>query len=171
MKNKIKKIKVVALDVDGVLTDGRIIFDSDGKELKFFDVQDGFGMVMLKAADFKTAIITAKGSKVVDIRAQDLHVDRVFKDAFPKIHAYEQMMQDFNVTDDQVCFIGDDLPDVPILKRVGFAVTVKTAPLEVKKEVDYVTLKDGGRGAVREVVELILKSQGKWKEILKKYTT
>ncbi len=169
-REKIKKIKVLALDVDGVLTDGKIIFDSRGREVKIFNVLDGFGLVILKKQGFRTAILTARASQAVAHRAKDLNIDRLYQDAFPKIHAYQRMLKDFSVKDENVCFVGDDLPDLQILKKVGFAVSVPNGVSEVKAAADYITKNQGGRGAVREVIELILKTQGKWKNILKKYS-
>ena len=166
MKAKLKKIKVLAMDVDGVLTDGGIIVDSEGREIKRFNVLDGFGIVVAQKSGLKTAIITARLSAPVDFRAQDLRINKVYQDAFPKIKAYEDMLKEFAVTDDEVCFVGDDLPDLSILKRVGFAVSVPNAAPGVKKYADYVTKKTGGNGVVREVVELILTAQGKWKKVL-----
>lgn len=169
MNERIKKIKVLALDVDGVLTDGKIIFDSAGKETKVFNVQDGLAVVIFKKAGFKTAILTARASKVVGLRAKDLNIDKTYQNAFPKIKAYTKMLRDFKVVDKEVCFVGDDLPDVQVLKRVGFAVAVSNAAPEVKRTAHYVTKKRGGEGAVREVIELILKTQGKWAAIRAKY--
>ena len=160
--DKIQKIKVLVLDVDGVLTDGKIVIDAQGKEIKTFDVQDGFGIVLLGRVGFKTAIISARSATAVTVRAKDLKIDKVYQDAYPKVNAYVKLLNDFKVSDDEVCFVGDDLPDVGVLKRVGFAVAVANAVEEVKKEADYVTKKSGGAGAVREVIELILKNQGKW---------
>ncbi len=160
---------MLVLDVDGVLTDGKIIFDSRGKETKNFDVQDGFGIVFFRKAGFKTAIITARASKVVTIRAKDLNIDRIYQDAYPKINAYQKLLRDLKVKDGEVCFMGDDLPDLPVLKRVGFAVSVVNAVPEVKKVAHYITKRRGGKGAVREVIELILKSQGKWKATLAQF--
>ncbi len=169
LRKQFKKIKVLALDVDGVLTDGKIIFDSDGKETKIFDVQDGFGLVLLKKAGFKTAIITARGSKVVEIRAKDLNVDKTYVNAFPKIKAYAELLNNFQVQDDEVCFIGDDWPDLQVLKKVGCAVSVPNARPEVKKVADYITKSPGGAGAIREVVELILRAQGLWEKTFNGY--
>ena len=169
MKARIKKIKVLAMDVDGVLTDGKIIFDSGGKETKIFNVQDGFGIVILKRAGFKTAILTARASKVVTIRAKDLNIDKTYQDAYPKLEAYEKMLRGFSVKDEEVCFMADDLPDLQVLKRVGFAVAVSNAVPEIKRAAHYTTRKKGGRGAVREVIELILKTQGKWKEVFSRF--
>ena len=166
MKQRIQKIALLALDVDGVLTDGKIIYDSAGREIKQFDVHDGYGIVFFQRAGFKTAIITARDSKVVTIRAKDLKINKLYQNAFPKIHAYKQLLQNFKLKDEQVCFIGDDLLDIPILKRVGFAVAVPNAVEEVKKIAHYVTKKNGGSGAVREVIDLILKTTGKWETIM-----
>ncbi len=169
VSDKIKKIKVLALDVDGVLTDGKIVLDSRGEETKNFDVKDGFALVLLKHAGFKTAIITARASKVVSLRAKDLNMDKVYQDAFPKMGAYQALLRHFKVKDENVCFVGDDLPDIQVLKRVGFSVAVSNAVPEVKKAADYVTKNKGGNGAVREIIELILKTQGKWQKTFSTY--
>ena len=164
LQRKIKNIKVLAMDVDGVLTDGQLIFDGQGRELKSFHVQDGFGMVILKRAGIKTAIITAGASRVVKIRADYLHVDKLYSGVYPKMNAYKKMLKAFGVQPAQVCFMGDDLTDWQILSEVGFAVAVRNAVSEIKKCADYVTAKKGGDGAVREVIEIILKTQKKWQK-------
>jgi len=168
MKNRIKKIKVLAMDVDGVLTDGKIIYDKEGQAIKIFDVKDGYGLILLHEAGLKTALISAKAAKPVTRRAKDMKITKVYQNAYPKMHAYKRMLKDLKVKDSQVCFVGDDLPDIPILKRAGFSIAVKNAVSEVKKEADYVTKKCSGNGAVREIVELILQTQGKWKKVLPK---
>ncbi len=160
---KIKKIKVIAMDVDGVLTDGRIVYDGNGQELKFFDVQDGYAVSRARKEGLKTAVISARGCAAVKARTKDLKIDEVYLDAYPKISAYEKMLKTFQVTDEEVCFIGDDLPDHAILSRVGFAAVPQNAASEVKRVADYVAKRKGGRGAVREIVEKILKTQQKWK--------
>ncbi|MDD3375488.1 MAG: HAD family hydrolase [Candidatus Omnitrophica bacterium] len=162
LKEKIKKIKVLVMDVDGVLTEGKLIFDGESRELKAFNVQDGYGIVILKRAGIKTAIITAGNSKVVKVRADYLHIDKLYSGAYPKIISYEKMLKLFKVKESEVCFVGDDLTDCQILKRVGFSVSVKNAVSEVKKITDYTTKYCGGDGAIREVIELILKTQKKW---------
>ena len=154
------------MDVDGVLTDGKIVVDAQGKELKFFDVQDGFGLVLLRQAGIKTAILSARSSSAVTARAEDLKIDKICQDAHPKTNAYESLIKELGCTDEQVCFMGDDLPDLPVLKRVGLAVAVPNAMDELKKIAHYVTTRRGGAGAVREVIELILKAQRKWKNIV-----
>src|SRR3989338_7648592 len=169
MKEKLKKIKVLVMDVDGVLTDSGIIVDSKGGEIKKFNVLDGFGIVIAQKAGLKTAIITARLSKPVGHRAKDLRINKVYQNAFPKSIAYEKMLKEFSVKDNEVCFIGDDVPDLNILKRVGFAVTVPNAASGIKKHADYITQRRGGEGAVREVIELILAAQGKWQKILQDF--
>lgn len=159
---RLKAIKVIAMDVDGVMTDGRIVYDGNGKELKFFDVQDGYAIALARKAGLKIAMISARGCRAVKARAADLKFHKVYLDAYPKIGAYAKMVKSFGVKDEQVCFIGDDLPDLELLSRVGFAAVPRNAAPEVKKVADYVTRRNGGRGAVREVVEKILKAQGLW---------
>lgn len=166
MKTKLAKIKMLIMDVDGILTDGRIVIDSQGKEIKVFDVKDGFGLVCWKRCGLKTAIISARSAEAVTARAADLKIDKVYQDASPKIKAYEELLKEFSLRDEEVCFMGDDLPDIAVLERAGFAVTVPDGVAEVKKVCDHVTKNAGGRGAVREVVELILKAQGKWKNFI-----
>jgi 3-deoxy-D-manno-octulosonate 8-phosphate phosphatase (KDO 8-P phosphatase) len=161
---KLKKIKVIAMDVDGVMTDGRIIYDGNGQELKFFDVQDGYAISRARKQGFKIAIISARSCPAVTARLTDLKIEKAYLDVYPKITAYEDLLKAFAVKDEEVCFIGDDLPDLAILERVGFAVAVQNAAPEIKKVADYVTRKKGGRGAVREVIEKILKAQNKWSQ-------
>lgn len=165
-KKRLAGIKALVLDVDGVLTDGRIIYDSEGRETKNFDVKDGWGIVMLQKKGFRTAIISARDSRATDVRARDLKVSKVYQNAYPKVAAYEEMLKEFGLKDENVCFVGDDITDLDVLRRAGFAVAVKDAVPEAKKAAHYVTAKPGGKGAVREVAELILKSRGLWKEIV-----
>lgn len=167
---KIKRIKLLILDIDGILTDGRIIYDSKGNELKFFDVQDGFGLVLLKRAGVETVIMTAKKSKVVTRRAKDFNVSHIYQNCFDKLATFEDILKRFDLAPDEVCFVGDDLIDIPVLKRVGFAVSVPNAVDEAKEAAHYITKRHGGRGAVREVCDLILKSQDKWQDIMSRYS-
>ena len=162
MKDSLKKIKVLAMDVDGVLTDGRIIVDSNGVESKNFDVQDGFWIVFMRKCGLKTAIISARESGVVAHRAKDLKIDKVYVGVYPKLSAYENLLEEFKVLDEEICFIGDDLADLGIMRRCGFSVAVANAVFEIKKIADYVTVARGGQGAVRETIELILRAQGHW---------
>ena len=169
IKEKAKRIKFLILDVDGVLTDGKIIYDSEGKEMKFFNVLDGLGIVLLRRAGIKTAIITAKTSKVVMRRSKDMQVFAVYQNVAKKEKTYKKILKKFKLTDSQVCFIGDELIDLPVLNRAGFSVAVSNAVPEVKRKADYITKRSGGEGAVREVIEIILKSQKKWNKIVKTY--
>ncbi len=169
MREKLKKIKLLLIDVDGVLTDGRIIYDNKGRQIKMFDVQDGFGLVLFQKLGYKTAILTARGSNVVNIRAKDLLVNKIYLNAYPKINLLGKISKDFRIKPFEMCYIGDDLPDCQVMKAVGFSVAVKNAAPEVKKIADYITKKQGGRGAVREVVEMILKANNKWNTALKRF--
>ncbi len=167
LKEKIKKIKLLVLDVDGILTNGQIVIDSKGKEIKYFDVQDGFGLVFFRKMGYKTAILSARSAPAVTARAKDLKINKICQNAAPKLPVYKKLLKEFKFKSNQVCFMADDLPDLKVLKQAGFAVTVPNAVKEVKAVADYVTKNKGGEGAIREVVELILKTQGKWKNVLK----
>jgi len=166
---KAKRIKLLLLDVDGVLTDGRIIYDSSGRDMKFFDVHDGMGVHLLHKAGIPSILITAKGSKSIKPRAEDMQVDAVFENISPKSAILDKILKKYKIDNSQVCFVGDDLVDLGIMKKVGLAIAVANAAAEIKEIACYVTSKSGGRGAVREVAELILKSQGKWGEIIRNY--
>lgn len=169
LNKKIKKIKLLILDVDGILTNGEIILDEKGREIKVFDVQDGFGIILFQRVGFKTAILSARLADAVTARAKDLKINKICQDAIPKIKEYKKLLRHFRLKDAQVCFMADDLTDIEVLKRVGFSVAVPNAVSEVKRVADYVTKREGGRGAVRETIELILKVQKKWSGILKAY--
>ena len=164
-----KRVKLLILDIDGVMTDGRIIYSIYGDELKFFDVQDGFGITLLNHAGIKSAIITAKRSRIVKLRARDMRVAKAYQGYIDKLVPFNKALKKFKVEPEEVCFIGDDLIDISILKRVGFAVAVPNAVEEVKQSAHHITSKTGGRGAVREICDLILKSQGKWDLATAKY--
>lgn len=166
MVAKIRKIRVLAMDVDGVLTTGTINLDERGDEIKIFSVYDGFGLALFQRLGYRTAVISARSAGAVTARAADLKITKVFQDAYPKTAAYTRLKKEFQVSDGEICFIGDDLPDVPVLKQAGFRVAVANAVKEVRDVADYVTKVPGGRGAVREVIELILKTQNRWAEVL-----
>jgi 3-deoxy-D-manno-octulosonate 8-phosphate phosphatase (KDO 8-P phosphatase) len=157
-----RRVKILITDIDGVMTDGRIIYSIYGDELKFFDVTDGFGISLLSKVGIKTVIMTAKKSRIVKQRGKDLKVARVYAGFLDKLIPFNDLLKRFKVTAEEICFIGDDLIDFPVLKRVGFAVSVPNAMEEVKAAAHYITTRHGGRGAVREVCDLILKSQDKW---------
>jgi len=166
---KAKKVKLLLLDVDGVLTDGRIIYDSRGHDMKLFDVHDGMGVYLLKKAGVPTILITAKGSRAIKPRARDMRVEAVFENISPKAAVLDKILKKYKVNAEEICFAGDDLVDLCLMKKVGFPVAVFNACPEIKQQAAYVTLREGGRGAVREVVELILKAQGKWQELIGLY--
>lgn len=167
--DRAKRIKMLILDIDGVMTDGRVIYSIYGDELKFFDVQDGLGIMLLNGAGIKTVIITAKKSRIVKMRAKDLRIAKVYQGYADKLIPFNKILRRFKVTGEDVCFIGDDLIDIPVLKRVGFAVSVPNAVDEVKDKSHFITSKVGGRGAVREICDLILKAQGKWDSAVSRY--
>lgn len=170
LTERAKRVKLLVLDVDGVLTDGRIIYDSRGRDLKFFDVKDGLGVYLLKKAGIPTVLITARSSKAIKPRARDMQVELVFENVDSKISILDRLIKRFKLKAEEICFIGDDLVDLGLMKRVGFAVAVSNACEEVRSSAHYITSQSGGRGAVREVAELILKSKQKWQEIIKDYS-
>lgn len=169
LRHKAKKIKLLLLDVDGVLTDGRIIYDSRGRDLKFFDVHDGLGVHLLLRCGIKTILVTAKGSKAIRPRARDMGVEAVFENISPKSSILDKILKKYKLDASEVCFVGDDLVDLGLMKIVGFPIAVFNAAPDIKNAAAYITLRHGGRGAVREVAELILKSQGRWDEVTKDY--
>lgn len=164
-----KRVKLLLLDVDGVLTDGRIIYDSRGHDMKFFDVHDGLGVYLLHKAGIKTILITAKGSRAIKPRARDMRVEAVFENISPKTAVLEKILKKYKCDISEICFVGDDLVDLCLMKKVGFPVAVFNAAPEIKQAASYITIRVGGRGAVREIAELILKSQDKWNQILRLY--
>jgi len=169
IEERAKKVKLLILDVDGVLTDGRIVYDNFGDELKLFNVNDGLGVYLLGRVGIKTVIITAKKTKAVMKRARDMRVAAVYSNHY-KLKIYQKVIRKFRVKDEEVCFMGDDLLDFPIIKRAGFAVAPPNAMEEVKNAAHYITKKYGGKGAVRELTEIILKSQGLWEKAISRYT-
>jgi len=169
MEAKLAKIKLLLLDVDGVLTDGRIIYDNQGNELKAFDVKDGHGLKMLQRAGIKIGIITGRESEVVVKRAAELGIEILYQKALTKIDPYREILTAEKLTDEQVAYVGDDVVDLPILRRVGFSATVADAVPEVLPLVDYVATRPGGRGAVREICDLLLKASGQWDTLTERY--
>lgn len=161
--------RCIVMDVDGVLTDGRIIFATDGAELKCFDVKDGHGIVLAHRAGLETVLITGRRSAVVERRAEELGIKRVYQKVWDKVAKYEEVRAELGLEDAEVAFIGDDVVDVPLLRRVGLAIAVADAHDAAKAVAHYVTDRQGGRGAVREAIEFILKAQGRWAEAVAKY--
>jgi 3-deoxy-D-manno-octulosonate 8-phosphate phosphatase (KDO 8-P phosphatase) len=163
-----KYIKLVILDVDGVMTDGRIVIDDNGVESRNFDIKDGMGVVVMMMSGVEVAIITSKKSGAVRHRAEELKIKRFYEGIKKKTEPYEEMLREMNITDAEVAYVGDDLVDLSMMKRVGLPIAVGDAVDDVKKCAAYVTRARGGYGAVREVAEMILKSQEKWDKVLSK---
>ncbi|MCK5256479.1 MAG: HAD-IIIA family hydrolase [Deltaproteobacteria bacterium] len=168
-QERLKLIKLLILDVDGVLTDGKIIYNDRGEEIKAFDVKDGHGIKLLMRSGMEIALITGRKSEVVLHRARDLGIEQVYQKVTNKMEVYEKILNDKKLEDENVGFVGDDLVDIPVLKRVGFSAAVLDAVSEVKEIADYIASKKGGGGAVREICELLLKAQNKWKGVTERY--
>ncbi len=166
MKSKLDKIKLLLMDVDGVLTSGKIIYNSAGEEIKEFHVQDGMGITLARLGGLKTGIITGRISEMVKKRAEELKFDVVSQGSFNKLPEYKKIKDELGYEDEEIAYIGDDVLDLSILKRVGFSATVANARDEVKAICDYVSIAPGGDGAVREIVDKILKRQGKLDDII-----
>jgi 3-deoxy-D-manno-octulosonate 8-phosphate phosphatase (KDO 8-P phosphatase) len=166
LQDRCQAIEILVLDVDGVLTAGDIAYADDGKELKTFHVRDGSGLKIWEFLGKRSAIITGRTSKIVDIRAKEVGVHKVIQGVPHKMPAYRQLLKETGRRPDQICFIGDDVPDLPILLNCGLAVAPSDACPDVLRQVDFVTKAGGGQGAVREVVELILRCQGLWQKLL-----
>lgn len=168
-EERAKKIKLFIMDVDGVLTDGRIIYGDDGTEYKSFDVRDGHAIKLAKRAGLKIAIISGRSSDIILRRVKELGIDLLYQDVHDKIEVYEKILKENNLKDEEVAYIGDDLVDLPVLRRVGLSIAVEDAIPQVKEEVSLITKSPGGRGAVRETIEFILISKGLWEDVIKKY--
>jgi 3-deoxy-D-manno-octulosonate 8-phosphate phosphatase (KDO 8-P phosphatase) len=169
VRKKAARIRLLLLDVDGVLTDGGIMVDDRGLETKRFDVRDGLGIALLIRAGIEVGFITGRSSRVVTRRARELKVRMVYQGVQDKPAAYAKIKRRMHLTDDQVAYIGDDIVDLPLLKTAGLGVAVPDGGPELQRRVDYVTRTPGGKGAVREVAELLLKSQGKWDNLTSQY--
>jgi 3-deoxy-D-manno-octulosonate 8-phosphate phosphatase (KDO 8-P phosphatase) len=165
-----KNIKFLVLDVDGVLTDGGIILDNEGNEFKTFHVRDGHGIKMLIRAGIQVAVITGRHSRVVERRAHELGVTELFQKCYDKRVAYRQIAEKYSLSNNEIAYVGDDIVDIPILKKAGFPVVVADADDEVKAAAMMVTKMRGGRGAVREVCDLLLKAKGLWQDIIDGYS-
>ena len=169
IRDRLNRVKLLIVDCDGVLTDGRIVLLSETEETKFFDVKDGHGIRMAGRLGLKTAIISGRASFAVRTRAKDLGIAYLREAAWVKKGPFDEILAAEGIGDDAVCYIGDDVTDIPLLRRAGLAVAVADAVDEAKQYAHYVTARAGGRGAVREVIELILKTQGKWDEAMARY--
>jgi 3-deoxy-D-manno-octulosonate 8-phosphate phosphatase (KDO 8-P phosphatase) len=165
LEERASRIKLLILDVDGVMTDGRIIMNDLGQEIKYFNVKDGHGLRLLLRAGIHVAIITGRESKTVAHRASDLGIRDVYQGVEDKKSVCEKLLYEKGLLNDEVCCIGDDLPDIPMFECVGFPIAVADATKETRESALYVTRNSGGNGAVREVCELILKARNLWPEI------
>ncbi len=169
LDQRLKNVTVILSDVDGVMTDGGIGFDNSGIEYKQFHVRDGLGIKLWQQAGHRFGILTARSSQIVQVRAKELGIDIVRQGFEDKLTAGKQIASELDIDLQQICFIGDDLTDIPIMQNVGLAVTVADGASEVQEIAHLQTKTCGGRGAVRELVELILKKQNRWDELIRKY--
>ena len=168
IENRLKQIKMVLLDVDGVLPSGEIIYSDSGDQIKIFDVKDGVGIRLLKEAGIKVGIITGRKGRALHHRCQNLGIDVVFDGIRNKDQALEKIAALTGIDAQAIAFVGDDLPDLPVMKRVGLAVAVADAHEIIRQRAHIVTRAKGGRGAVREISETILKTQGVWDDLIRR---
>ena len=165
-ESNLKNIRAIIMDVDGVLTDGRIILGSGNAELKSFNIRDGMAITIARRCGVKIGFITSRTSEAVERRAKELQIDYLCQGVRDKLAKLKEISQSENIPLKSICFIGDDIIDIPILRRVGFSATVLDAPDEVKSCVSYVSQNRGGKEAVRDIIRHILVSQDKWKETI-----
>jgi 3-deoxy-D-manno-octulosonate 8-phosphate phosphatase (KDO 8-P phosphatase) len=168
LRAKAKNISLLLLDVDGVLTDGRIIVDDRGVETKHFHVRDGQGITLLLRAGIEVGLITARSSRSVGYRAKELGVSLIRQGVRDKLLAYNEIKRKRDLRDEQIAYVGDDIVDLPTIRQAGLAMTVADCWHGLRSEVEYVTAAPGGRGAVREIAEMLLKAQGKWAMLIDK---
>ncbi|HVO56774.1 MAG TPA: HAD hydrolase family protein [Dongiaceae bacterium] len=172
LKKRAAKIKVMLMDVDGTITDGSVTLlsqpDGSALEIKTFDAHDGQGLMLGRTAGLRMGVITGRESAALRRRMKELSVEFVYEKQPHKIAAYEEILKKTGATEDEVAYLGDDLPDLTVMRRVGLAVAVGNAAPEVKRAAHYTTVRNGGKGAARELVELILKSKGIWEEMIEK---
>lgn len=158
-EKKLLAVKMLLLDVDGVMTDGGLYYTADGHELKRFHAHDGFGVVRAREHGIRVGIISGRTTPIVDARAKVLKIDDVFQGTMDKVTPMRILQEKYGLKEDEFAFIGDELFDLPLLRLVGFSAAPRNARAEVKREVDHVTKVDGGNGAVREVIDLIIAAQ------------
>jgi 3-deoxy-D-manno-octulosonate 8-phosphate phosphatase (KDO 8-P phosphatase) len=168
-KTDLKQIKLLAMDVDGVLTNGTITVGSNGTEFKTFNLLDGHGIRMWRRAGLKTALISGRQSAVTKQRADEMEIDFLYQPCQRKLDCFEKLLSDSQLEPKNIAYIGDDVLDIPLIRRAGFGIAVANAVDELKSCAHYVTSRPGGEGAVREVVEYILKNTGKWDELMERY--
>ena len=166
-----RQIELILSDVDGVLTDGRLVLDNQGIETKRFHIRDGMGIALWRKAGYRFGMVTLRSSQVLKIRAAELGVEIVRQGADDKLAATREILEELELSLPQVCYIGDDLPDLPAVRAAGLGVAVADAAPELRQGADYVTTAPGGAGAVRETIELILKTQRRWDDVIQPYLT
>ena len=169
LREKLKHIKLLLLDVDGVLTDGSIIYDDDGRETKIFNSRDGVGIRLAMQAGIKIGIVTGRSSKALRHRCENLGIGLVFDGVADKAGMVAEITSQSGIEAEQAAFMGDDLPDLPLMKLIGLAIAVADAHEIVRRSADWTTRAPGGRGAVREVCEELLKAKGVWDQIIARY--
>ena len=169
LEEKLKKIKIFLTDVDGVLTDGRIVLDNNGNEYKFFDVKDGHGIKMLQRYGIIVGFVTGRESDVVKHRGKELGINIICQKSLNKLETVEKILIENNFKFEELAYCGDDIVDIPVMKRAVVSFTVNNALEECKKIADYITTNDGGKGAVREITDLILKAKGDWEIVKQRY--
>jgi 3-deoxy-D-manno-octulosonate 8-phosphate phosphatase (KDO 8-P phosphatase) len=169
IERRAARIKLLLMDCDGVLTDGRLWLLENGDEHKSFHTHDGLGLSLFHRAGLKSGIISGRRSQALERRAGELGVEFLRQGEEEKVSAFEGVLRQAGVTENEVAFVGDDLTDIPLMRRVELAVAVADAVAETRAAAHYVTQAQGGRGAVREVIEMILKSQGRWNDLIDSY--
>jgi YrbI family 3-deoxy-D-manno-octulosonate 8-phosphate phosphatase len=169
LATRCRPIELILSDVDGVLTDGGVIFDNQGIEIKRFHIRDGLGIKLWQRAGHHFGLVTGRASHIVQLRAVELGVEIVRQGIDDKLPAVKQILSQRQLQPEQVCYVGDDLPDLPVLRHVGLAAVVGDGCEELQRAAHYVTQAHGGQGALREVIELILKAQGRWEDVLQKF--
>ena len=169
LSDRLQKIQLLLLDVDGVLTDGTIIYNDSDMETKIFNAKDGFGIRLLMDNEIQVGIVTGRSSRALQCRCENLGIRLVFDGISDKALALEEIIRQTGRDIQEIAFMGDDLPDLPIMNRVGFSIAVADAHVHVRSQADIVTSACGGHGAVREICEAILHAKGLWNKILNKY--
>jgi YrbI family 3-deoxy-D-manno-octulosonate 8-phosphate phosphatase len=171
LEQRAQEIELVLADVDGVMTPGQIVFNNQGIEAKQFHIRDGLGIKLWQRAGYQFGLITGRSSHIVKIRAAELGVELVRQAAEDKLPVVHEILQQLRLEPRQACYIGDDLPDLPAMRAVGLAAAVADACVEVREAAHYVTTLGGGQGAVRETIEMILKSQRRWTDLIQRFTS
>jgi YrbI family 3-deoxy-D-manno-octulosonate 8-phosphate phosphatase len=169
LEQRMQSVRLILSDVDGVLTDGGISYDNQGIEIKKFHVRDGLGIKLWQQAGHKFGVLTARNSHIVKVRASELGVAIIRQGFTDKLPVAMQIIEENQLKPENVCYIGDDLPDLPVIRSVGLGVAVANAVNEVRSAAHYTTKTQGGQGAVREIIELILTTQKRWSELLAQY--